>query len=400
MMGLLKLVQPPARRLLWLTICIVIPTILACAFVGDAARPITNRVVIQNRLSTLTPTAGLSPQMLQTPVELTAASATPIPQPAFTPMGNAASASVNHENINTPMLTALVDINVRAGPGLEYTIIGQLTQGQISSVTGKNPEGTWWQIMYPAGSNGLGWVSANPQYTTVSQTEVVAIAQVPALPTPIITPINVPTLLPTLTATVISQPTPNTSGWSFASIRADTSQEEDNLLLYGNVINTSNSTQEVGFVTGIFYDTQGQVIADEQNTYDYWVAKFVPPGGQMPFELTVSGIQNAANLNLRVQSEPSNATPRQDFDFLDVTASNEAGDYCLSGRLRNSADELEEYLIFVAVLYDGQNQVINFGEYDEPNFEEIIGEQTLDFEICIDPMGQGVKHYELQAWGL
>jgi uncharacterized protein YgiM (DUF1202 family) len=396
---LFELVQPSRRRLWWVIIVVVILATLACAFAEATSWPAANPVVIRKRLPTLTPTVGLSSQAVPTVGEMALVSTTPILQPTFTPASNEAPASVNHQD-NGPILTTLVDLNVRAGPGLDYIIIGQLAQGQSSAITGQNPERTWWQIVYPLGSSSLGWVSADPQYTTASNVEAIAIVQGPMLPTPTVTPIAVPTFSPTLTPTVISQPTPNTSGWSFASVRADPDQDEDNLLLYGNAINTSNSSQEVAFVTGTFYDAQGQVIAGEESTYDYWLVGVVPSGGLMPFELTISGIQNATNLNLRVESQPSDETSRQDFEFSDVTTSSEAGDYCLSGTLRNSGGELEEYLVIVAVLYNHQDQVINFGGYDELNFEEIVGDQTLDFEVCVDPLGQEVGRYELQAWGL
>jgi uncharacterized protein YraI len=37
-------------------------------------------------------------------------------------------------------------VNARNGPGTEYGLVGALTQGQSFDVTGKNPEGTWWQF--------------------------------------------------------------------------------------------------------------------------------------------------------------------------------------------------------------------------------------------------------------
>lgn len=60
----------------------------------------------------------------------------------------------------TPMLIPLTIVNVRAGPGKEYAIIGSLETGQGAEVIGVSPDGEWWVIKFAAGENGQGWVSA------------------------------------------------------------------------------------------------------------------------------------------------------------------------------------------------------------------------------------------------
>jgi uncharacterized protein YraI len=295
------------------------------------------------------------------------------------------------------MLTALVNLNVRIGPGLDYATIGQLVQGQSTQITGKNSAGTWWQIVYPPGNSSQGWVSADPQYTAVGDITGLPIAQAPAPPATAVSPTNTPSA--TLAISTPYPVPPVSLNWSFADIRLDPTQEQGSLLLYGNMTNISSSAQEVAYVTGTFFDAQGQVIADEDSIYDYWLVDVIPPSGRTPFELTVLGIQNAANLNLRVESDPSDDTPHQNFEFSDIRTSDEAGDYCLSGVVRNLGEELSHYLIIMATLYDRQNRVINFSNYDEPNFEEVVGDDTLDFEICIDSFDQEVTRYELQGWG-
>jgi hypothetical protein len=70
------------------------------------------------------------------------------------------------------------DMNVRGGPGTNYNIVCAATQGQRYPVTGKNNDGSWWQINY----NGqTGWVFA--QLVTAQNTEAVAVAvNIPAPP--------------------------------------------------------------------------------------------------------------------------------------------------------------------------------------------------------------------------
>ncbi len=107
-------------------------------------------------------------------------------------------------------LTTLVGLNVRSGPGVQYPVIGGLSEGQSAQITGKNPEGTWWQIVYPSDSDGRGWVSAGAQYSTASNIEGVPVAEVTPLPT------DVPTATPTATP-----PTPQPSKPVIYSFTAD-----------------------------------------------------------------------------------------------------------------------------------------------------------------------------------
>jgi hypothetical protein len=176
-------------------------------------------------------------------------------------------------------------------------------------------------------------------------------------------------------------------------------QDAGSLLVHGHVINNTGSAQQLALITGTFYDGQGQVIADG-NTTDYWPIGAISQGGGVPFELIVPDLQSAANFDLRVEAKPGGDTPRQGFDFLDLTASTEGGDYCLTGKVRNPGGPLQSYLVIVAVLYDNQDNVINYYDYYDYSPQDLVGEQTTDFNICVDSLSQEVTRYEPQAWGL
>src|SRR5690242_7769659 len=66
--------------------------------------------------------------------------------------------------VNVPVL------NVRAGPGTTYTIMGQLAQGTVLAVTTQDDTGDWLQVTTPYGA---GWVAA----WLVSQAAAVDLAQ-------------------------------------------------------------------------------------------------------------------------------------------------------------------------------------------------------------------------------
>jgi hypothetical protein len=87
---------------------------------------------------------------------------------------------------------------VRLGPGTNYPVIGRLTDNQTLPITGRNSEGTWWQITFPLGSNERGWLSANADFTRATNAASVPVVQAPPVPTP-----AAPTATPTSALPVI-----------------------------------------------------------------------------------------------------------------------------------------------------------------------------------------------------
>ncbi|MCS7220336.1 MAG: SH3 domain-containing protein [Anaerolineae bacterium] len=51
-------------------------------------------------------------------------------------------------------------LNVRAGPGTNYAILGKLRGGDQVQITGRNEAGTWLQVVYSATASKPGWISA------------------------------------------------------------------------------------------------------------------------------------------------------------------------------------------------------------------------------------------------
>ncbi len=122
-------------------------------------------------------------------------------QPAATPAAPTASAP------GQPSLTVAVDLlNVRAGPGTNYAVVGQLALGATAPVRGKSADGQWWQISFPAAPDGVGWVFAElAQATDAARAVGVALAP----PTPTSAPITVAaTAAARQPAPALSTPTP------------------------------------------------------------------------------------------------------------------------------------------------------------------------------------------------
>jgi uncharacterized protein YraI len=59
-----------------------------------------------------------------------------------------------------PFLTAVWNVNIRAGPGTEYAVVGTLNQGASAEIVGISADGLWWAILYDGTQNGRGWVAA------------------------------------------------------------------------------------------------------------------------------------------------------------------------------------------------------------------------------------------------
>ena len=121
--------------------------------------------------------------------DLAAATATPTSTPA-TPSPTVPTA---------PTLKTLTDLNVRTGPGLEYDLIGLLPVGSSAELTGRSEDQQWWQIRFAPAANGVGWVSADPAYSSTVNTGGLPVVPAPPSPTPSPTPTGTPTETPTAT---------------------------------------------------------------------------------------------------------------------------------------------------------------------------------------------------------
>jgi hypothetical protein len=233
----------------------------------------------------------------------------------------------------------------------------------------------------PAAASGSGSYSPSP-YSSIPATVTPSVGPTPAWSA---TPIPTPTR------------TAPTGDWAFAGVQSVTSQ--GSLVVHGDMLNQTGSSQELARVAGTFYDGQGQVIAGPDDGYDSWPAPVVPPGGRMPFELSLPGIQSAADFDLEVVSQATSETPRQDFEFVGLSTSTQAGAYCVVGKLRNPGSKLSHYLVIAAALYDSQDRVINFDSLEVPTPGLVVGDVALSFSVCVDTLNQAVTRYQVQAWG-
>jgi hypothetical protein len=233
------------------------------------------------------------------------------------------------------------------------------------------------------------WVRLN-RLPTLTPTAISILAAVALVPEPASTP-STPVSAP------VNSVMRGTAGWSFAATRLDTDPKTNLLMLHGELINETGSAQQLSFVSGAFYDEQGQISAE--STFNYSPLEVVPPTGRVPFELAVYSPQRTDTYDLWATSSPSSFTPRQDFEFLNVTEQNKGQTRCLTGSLKNLGGGLKDYLGVVAVWYDEQDKVLKFSNHYETDLTELTGDQPLDFEVCVEAFTGNIARHELRAWG-
>ncbi len=101
-----------------------------------------------------TPIPTVAPRVTEAP-DVTAGA--PITDATTTDAGAATSTA------STVLLSPRTEndfVNVRELPDLNARLLGQVNKGQSVPVRGRNPDGTWYQINFPAGPDGAGWVFA------------------------------------------------------------------------------------------------------------------------------------------------------------------------------------------------------------------------------------------------
>ena len=174
----------PARAwaIIPLILLIVIVAVTACVPGGRSAQV------------TPIPSKTLRPTFTHTPVRQAAAPApaTPVVQPTATRQPAAPTApppTAVPPTVAPPTSTATPEkatlaitdppVNLRAGPGINYPIVGEVRGSQTLDVTGKNPAGDWWQVSF---EGKAAWVSGQFVRPNAAASKIPVAANIPAAP--------------------------------------------------------------------------------------------------------------------------------------------------------------------------------------------------------------------------
>lgn len=161
----------------------------------------TATVAAANPTATDTPVAQPSPTPTATSASVaTAISASPTATPTVT--AEATGSTVRVEVITTALY-------LRAGPGLEYEIIGGARKGDQFEVIGISASGDWLQIVTAEGESG--WISAKSDYTRLISAEADNLPVIKTATTPgAVTPAVESTVDSTPTAQTVALPSSKT----------------------------------------------------------------------------------------------------------------------------------------------------------------------------------------------
>lgn len=227
---------------------------------------------LQQPTDTPIPTATLEPTATTTPTGLPP---TETPLPTATPL--------------PPIATTRIIVNVRAGPGVGFALIGKLQRGVSKDILGKSPDSQWFQIDH---EGTLGWIAAD--FTDVrggtSGVPVIAVARA-STPTRLPTSPVVSRLQPTATATadvppargriyfVVKQPDESyTTSWVrpdhkqeiFSDVTLGTMPGDLNSELSTNAspLDWSDAQSKLAYVVGSGTQNRLQTIDQNQNVVD------------------------------------------------------------------------------------------------------------------------------------
>jgi hypothetical protein len=67
--------------------------------------------------------------------------------------------------VSAVVILAEAGLNLRTGPNLNAAVVGILALNEIVPVTGASPDGEWWQVACPEGTEGECWITADPRWS-------------------------------------------------------------------------------------------------------------------------------------------------------------------------------------------------------------------------------------------
>lgn len=192
--------------------------------------------------------AAVVPAMAQTPVPTT----TPEPQPTPAPL--TASTSL--------FATSNFTVNVRSGPGTQYTILGKARQGDAVDITGKLADGTWLRVNFN-GQEGWGLASlfdVTGDLTTAPEAEAGpnAVLRTAASAS---TNAQAGEVIGTTTGSVNLRATPATSGDVLVIIPFSTELTATGRTATNNWVRVSFNNQ-TGWITSEFFSVKRGVVAN------------------------------------------------------------------------------------------------------------------------------------------
>jgi hypothetical protein len=271
---------------------------------------------------TRTPKPTFTPTPLDTPMPIVAPTNTPTPTPLATdtPVPTPTpEVPPTATPTNTPETArAVIDnptVNVRSGPGTNYSAIGQARNGERYDITGKNAAGNWYQINFNGQS---GWVTS--QYVVVEgdPASVQVAGNIPAAP---VQPTARPRPQPTPTSPPAppppTQPPQPAYQFSYANGSMVSAANCGSVYIEGKVVDQGGGgvngiVAELEFFGNKVYRTTGV----GKNTGEFGFTPLAP-----------ENYRSAVPFNLRLVQSESNPSPLSDTVRIDFRTCEQAGQF-------------------------------------------------------------------------
>jgi hypothetical protein len=171
--------------------------------------------------------------------------------------------------------------------------------------------------------------------------------------------------------------------------------------VYGEVQNTLNVNIKNLYVNGTFYDSEGNVIGEDQR--DFVFPDFLKPNQKGAFSLDVFGKETREKLakyEISVSYETTEEKPVEGLSVLNPSSFiSESGNYTITGEVKNNGKMKVIDVIVYCTFYDGAGKVIGYWFADtDPTY--IYSGQTAPFQLEWDMDTQiSPARYELQVGG-
>jgi hypothetical protein len=163
---------------------------------GDTGNPATISVTVIGEVVADAAEATDTPTPVYTDTPTPVISDTPTPTPVITDTHTPTPVEEVEVATCPPLATALTAANCRTGPGTAYDLVGSFSEGQSSTVVGRNADSSWWLVENP-GSSGTCWVWSDLVALNNLACEIPIYEAPPLPPTDTPTPPPTPTYTPT-----------------------------------------------------------------------------------------------------------------------------------------------------------------------------------------------------------
>ncbi|MGD9099357.1 MAG: hypothetical protein PVF45_02675 [Anaerolineae bacterium] len=179
-------------------------------------------------------------------------------------------------------------------------------------------------------------------------------------------------------------------GWGFANVRADYDRLDQELHVWGELLNLTGSDQRVVALSPLLVYTvdEASVNFDQPDRQELAQSATLADGQSIPFNLNLSWpndvqLEDVLTVVARVSAEPGQPK-RGDLDILPegLALSGQIGILRVDGMWENPGTDLDEYAMIVVTVYDEDGRVCGWGWQHETD-PAYLASGAHDFSVAV-----------------